>query len=58
MPVEIREMVVRAMVPSQEGQIVDPEGNTQHHAAPTDHARVVEECVAAVLKVLEKRERR
>lgn len=59
MPVEIREMVVKAIVPQQEGGPMGAaEGAATQPYAQVDHGRVVEECVAAVLKILEKRDRR
>ena len=59
MPVEIKEMVVKAFVPAQKQELGDEKG----HARPLqsgggDHDRLVEECVAAVMKIMEKRDRR
>jgi hypothetical protein len=59
MPVEIREMVVKAMVPPQkqaaEAEEADPPHKTEEH---TDQNQLVEACVAAVMRILEKKERR
>jgi hypothetical protein len=59
MPVEIREMVVKAIVPPK--NVAPQEENPAQGTAndePLDHAHIVEECVAAVLRIIEKKERR
>lgn len=58
MPVEIREMVVKAIVPAHPAQAADKEHGSGFMPGPDDHDRLVEECVAAVMKILEKRDRR
>lgn len=61
MPVEIREMVVKAIVPAkmientQEG---DKNAIPQIVNDPIDQQELIEACVEAVLRILEKRERR
>ena len=53
MPVEIRELVIRA--------VVDPAGSAPAQPQPSpadDRARIVEACVRQVMRVLKKREER
>lgn len=57
MPVEIRELFVRATVPGKDRPGAQPV-NAGPQAKAVDHAAVVEECVAAVMRILEKKERR
>ena len=60
MPVEIREMVVKAIVPSDdkitEGQ-ADENGRVPVQNS-FDQAEIIDACVNAVLRILEKRDRR
>ncbi len=58
MPVEIREMVVKAIIPSQETQDADDAKSLPMLESPMSNAHLVEECVAAVMRILEKRDRR
>jgi hypothetical protein len=58
MPVEIREMIVRAYVPAQNSSAKGEEGKKLHTADAIATDELVAQCVAAVMKILEKRERR
>lgn len=58
MPVEIREMVVKAIVPPRNPAQHAAEASVEAKDEPVDHAHLVEECVAAVMRVIEKKERR
>jgi hypothetical protein len=58
MPVEIREMVVKAIIPSQDHQDAEDAKKMPMLESPMSNAHVIEECVAAVMRILEKRERR
>ncbi len=58
MPVEIREMIVKAYVPAQNSTAKGEEGKNPLAANAVATDEIVEQCVAAVMKILEKRERR
>jgi hypothetical protein len=55
MPVEIREMVVKAKVPARERREGEAEDGQNEEATPANQAQLVEACVAAVMKILEKK---
>lgn len=54
MPVEIREMVVKARVPAKDHKEGEQEGH-EDAATPVNQAQVIDACVAAVMKILEKK---
>ena len=55
MPVEIRELVIRA-VTTLETQ--DARGQAQDRATPADQEALIQECVRQVLRILEKKKER
>ena len=52
MPIEIRELVIRATVEPP------PRGEPDASAAPEDQAKLVQKCVDEVLKALKRRQER
>lgn len=54
MPVEIREMVVKARVPAKDHKEGDPESH-EEQGSPVNQAQLIDACVAAVMKILEKK---
>jgi hypothetical protein len=58
MPVEIREMVVKAIVPAKNKEVEAQTDAPAEKRKPMDQAKIVEACVAAVMRILEKKERR
>ncbi len=55
MPIEIRELVIRAVV---EGPRTHSEASEETPAAGQDRAQLIEDCVAEVLKVLRRAQER
>ena len=53
MPVEIRELIIRAT-------ITDPPANTkqEHHIKPEERAEIISACTAQVLKILARKNER
>jgi Family of unknown function (DUF5908) len=58
MPVEIREMIVKAYVPAHGSTAKGAEAKSALPANSLATDEIVAQCVAAVMKILEKRERR
>ena len=61
MPVEIRELVIRAvatLAPEAPEQPEDSEGSPQVQASADDTQAIIQECVRQVLKILQKKKER
>ena len=55
MPVEIKELVIRAVVEKKDGKNEAEPGDS---TAENDNASMVEDCVRQVLKIIEKKKER
>ena len=55
MPVEIKELVIRAVVEKKDG---GSEAETGKSSVESDNAQVVEDCVRQVLKIIERKKER
>jgi hypothetical protein len=61
MPVEIRELVIRAVAtsaPEDSEQPQDPEGSPRAQVSVDDTHAIIQECVRQVLKILQKKKER
>ncbi len=55
MPVEIRELVIRAVTKLD---AEDDKGETKAQASPADNEAIIQECVRQVMNILKKKEER
>jgi hypothetical protein len=61
MPVEIRELVIRAVaisIPEDPTPTEDPEGSPYVQESAHDTQAIIQECVRQVLKILQKKKER
>lgn len=58
MPVEIKELIIRAIVPAEAGERVDSEEVAPMHISPDERDALIQECVRQVLRILQKQEER
>lgn len=59
MPIEIRELVIRATIVDQNPQDSDNEGETSSESSlGIDQNKIIQECVSQVMKIIQKSKNR